>query len=289
MSHFSIPSKHSDGLTWAIFCKISIIILVVAIAGCKVDLYNDISEKEANEMIALLLSDGIGCDRMPGNEGLWIVRTDKKHLARAVTILKDNGYPKDKFDSMGDVFKKEGLVTSPLEDRIRFIYALSQELSQTISYIDGILTARVHVVLPENNPNTYIEKIQPSSAAVFIKYQDTVDISARIPLIKELVVNSIEGLTYDKVTLALFPTTSKAASSVSTNKARSGGPWWKSLSLKRVTLYAFILSSLITAFLGFRVLLLRKPHLVPATIQKLLIKIPVGTKNKKPYRKEDFV
>ncbi|MCP4745712.1 MAG: EscJ/YscJ/HrcJ family type III secretion inner membrane ring protein [Desulfobacteraceae bacterium] len=183
--------------------------MLLICTGCKTELYSEISEKEANEMLSILLDAGINSDRVAGKEGTWTVRTSEKKFSKAVTLLKDHGYPKDQYDNIGGIFKKQGLVTSPLEDRIRFIYALSQELSLTLSYIDGILNARVHVVLPENNPNTYNEVLQPSSASVFIRHQQQADISARIPQIKELVVNSIEGLTYDKVTIVLFPANAK--------------------------------------------------------------------------------
>jgi type III secretion protein J len=184
---------------------LTVVAILLILTGCKVELYRTDTEQEANEMMAILLMSDIASDRIPGEENTWIVRAEKKELARAVMLLKDHGYPKQKYENMGQVFKKEGLVTSPLEDRIRFIYALSQELSQTLSCIDGVLTARVHVVLPENNPNSYDDVIKPSSATVFIKHREDVDFTLKIPKIKEMVVNSIEGLEYERVTVNLFP------------------------------------------------------------------------------------
>ena len=46
---------------------------------------------------------------------------------------------------------------------------------------------------------------QPASAAVFIKHRPDRDLSSQVTQIKALVVNSIEGLSYDNVTVALFP------------------------------------------------------------------------------------
>ena len=63
--------------------------------------------------------------------------------------MHNNGFPRGQFTTIGEVFKKSGMVSSPTEDRIRFMYALSQSLSETISQIDGVVTARVHIVLPE--------------------------------------------------------------------------------------------------------------------------------------------
>lgn len=179
-----------------------LILPVLFLSACKVDLYSNLNEKEANEMLAILLGRGIGTDKLAGKEMTYTLMVDKGDIGRAVDILNNHGYPRDKFASIGEVFKKEGLVSSPLEERVRFIYALSQEISRTLSNIDGVLAARVHVVIPENNPLS--DTIKPSSASVFIKHTQDSNIRDNIPGIKKLVVNSIEGLSYDKVTVVFF-------------------------------------------------------------------------------------
>jgi type III secretion protein J len=120
-----------------------------------------------------------------------------------VRTLSAQGYPRETFDSMGKVFKREGFVSSPLEERARLLHAMSQEISNTVANIDGVVTARVHLSLPEKNP--LIDKAPPASAAVFIKHRPERNLSGQITQIKALVVNSIEGLAYDNVTVALFP------------------------------------------------------------------------------------
>ena len=82
------------------------------------------------------------------------------------------------------------------------MYGLSQTLAGTITQIDGVVTARVHIVLQEDNPLT--GRYYPSSAAVFIKYRPGANVVSAQPRIKDLVTNSIEGLSYDKVTVAFF-------------------------------------------------------------------------------------
>ena len=83
------------------------------------------------------------------------------------------------------------------------MYGLSQELSQTISSIDGVVQARVHIAVPEADPLS--EEPKPSSASVFIRHSPDVDLSSQVGSIKALVTNSIEGLPYDRVTVVLFP------------------------------------------------------------------------------------
>ncbi|MEM1303729.1 MAG: type III secretion inner membrane ring lipoprotein SctJ, partial [Planctomycetota bacterium] len=172
--------------------------------GCsKVGLYSNLPEREANEMMAVLMRSGIACAKEPGDEQAWNLSVATGDFGRSVEILKQLGYPRENFDDMGQMFQKSGLVSSPSEERIRFMHALSEELSQTISDIDGVLTARVHIVLPNNNP--FGEEVQPSSAAVFIKHRPEAELDLAIAKIKQLVLASIEGLGPDNVTVALFP------------------------------------------------------------------------------------
>lgn len=192
---------------------ISLILLMLLVNGCKVELYSNLTEQEANEMLALLLQHEIPCEKIPGQEQSWILKVESSLIPTALSLLQEYGYPKPKFENMGEIFKKQGLVSSPLEERVRFIYALSQELAQTISQIDGVLTARVHIVLPENNP--FGEKAIPSAASVFIKCRDGSSLKSLIPNIKALVANSIEGLSYDRISVFLFETEKKQPFSLS--------------------------------------------------------------------------
>jgi type III secretion protein J len=173
------------------------------LAACsEQELYGELSERQANEMVAVLRSAGIEADKT-SHEGKFSVTTSHSDFSQAVRTLNAQGYPRESFDTMGKVFKREGFVSSPLEERARLMHAMSQEIANTIANIDGVVTARVHLVMPERNP--LVDKPQPAAASVFIKHRPDKNLSAQTSQIKALVVNSIEGLAYDNVTVALFP------------------------------------------------------------------------------------
>lgn len=167
------------------------------------ELYGGLTEKEANEMVAVLQSAGVSASKASKDGKIWSLRTESGDFPKAVAVLHDQGYPRDRFESLGEVFKKEGFVSSPMEQRARLMYGLSQELSQTISSIDGVVQARVHIAVPEADPLS--DEPKPSSASVFIRHNPDVDLSSQVGSIKALVTNSIEGLPYDRVTVVLFP------------------------------------------------------------------------------------
>ena len=178
--------------------------LLLGLAACgKVELYGKLTETQANEMVAVLQNAGIAADKTNAGEAGFAIETAQEDFARAVQTLRAQGYPRDEFASLGTVFKKEGFVSSPLEERARLVYGLSQELSNTVSQIDGVVQARVQLAMPEADPLS--DKIKPSSASVFIKYRPGSSPEKQVGQIKSLMVNAVEGLTYENVTVAMFP------------------------------------------------------------------------------------
>lgn len=184
--------------------RVLVFLLCFGLAACKVELYSGLTEREANEMLAVLMEHDIYSDKLIDKDRVVTLLVDSKNVARSVNILTGLGYPKERYSSIGDVFQKDGLISSPTEERARYTYSMSQELSSTISMIDGVVAARVHVVLPQDR-DSLTDVTYPSSASVFIKYTPELEIAGLIPKVKTLVANSIEGLSLDKITVSLFP------------------------------------------------------------------------------------
>ena len=182
--------------------------LVVAaallLAGCDTEttLHSGLEELQANLVMAALIDAGISCHKAPGEEGTWNVMVSEQKFADAVNLLEKKGLPRRAHMGIGEVFKKTGMISSPSEERIRFMDALAQDLARTISMIDGVVDARVHVVIPENDP--FARNTLPSSAAVAIRSRWDADVSDIVPSVKGLVKNAIEGLQYEKIMVTIF-------------------------------------------------------------------------------------
>lgn len=177
--------------------------LALAVAACKAELYGNLDERQANEIVAALQHHGITASRATDKEGRITVSVGGNDFARAFDILRDNGLPRRVHATLGEVFKPEGLVASPLQERARMTFALSEELSRSVGEIDGVLSARVHIVLPEYAPLQHAST--PASASVLIRHKAGMPIAEYVPQIKTLVANGISGLTYDGVSVVLVP------------------------------------------------------------------------------------
>ena len=168
------------------------------------ELYSSLSEDDVNNMLSIMLSNGISSEKIKDKKSkAYALMIDENKIPKAIELLKEHGYPREKVTGIEELFKKKGLVSSPMEERVRYIYALSQSVQETLSQIDGVLTARVHIVMPENNP--FVDTIKPSSASVFIKYHPSSDIKNIKSKIKLIVEKSIEGLSYEKVSVVMLP------------------------------------------------------------------------------------
>jgi type III secretion protein J len=173
-------------------------------AGCsRQELYANVSERQANEMVALLRNAGIDADKKRAEAGQFALQVAPGQFSQAVQLLHAQGYPRAEHDTLGGVFKKDGFVTTQLEERARFMHALAQELSTTLQNIDGVIVARVHLSVPEKR--RFAEKPEPAAASVFLKVRAGTDLTPHLGSIKALVVNAIEGLPYEAVTVVTFP------------------------------------------------------------------------------------
>ncbi|HEX4878580.1 MAG TPA: type III secretion inner membrane ring lipoprotein SctJ [Limnobacter sp.] len=181
-------------IRWFLSCII--LISLALLQGCsgRTTLFAGLSEAEANEIYVYLLAAGIPANKSKTKEGIAI-SVPESQSASALALTRANGLPRDKKESLCDVFKKENMISSPLEERARYLCALSQELEDTIMKMDGVLSAKVHIVLPERSSPG--EPISPSSAAVFVKYLEGARFPLYVPKVREMVFKSIPGIVGD--------------------------------------------------------------------------------------------
>ena len=179
-----------------------LILLCLGACGDEV-LYQDLTQREANQLVTALRQSGIHAKRIPDVEGLFHVAVDDSNFSEAIRILEQRGLPQLRFKNMGDVFASDGMLSTPVEERARLAFALSQELSASLTAIEGINDARVHITLSEDRPLS--ENDREAAASVLVSHTPDLDVEAIMPDIKLLVTKAVPDLNYRNVSVATIP------------------------------------------------------------------------------------
>ncbi|MCR4666688.1 MAG: type III secretion inner membrane ring lipoprotein SctJ [Desulfovibrio sp.] len=177
--------------------------LLFLLSACQTQIYTGLDEEQANAMLSVLLKRGIKVEKISQGKTGYAISVEDEQVVRALQLLRDNSLPRDTFASLGTVFAGGGMISSASEEQARMTWALSQELSNTFSRIDGVLTARVHVVLGVNDPLNNVNI--PPSATVFLRHTPESIVTALISDIRKATAGAVAGLSYDKVTVMLVP------------------------------------------------------------------------------------
>ncbi|MSR66487.1 MAG: flagellar M-ring protein FliF [Pedosphaera sp.] len=159
-------------------------------------LYGKLDSETAGKIIASL--DETQTPYKVGQGGGTIyVPNDKVHVTRMK--LATQGLPKA--DGVGyEIFDKPSFGMSDFVQRANYNRALQGELARTISQIDGVESARVMIVAPENR--LIIDPTKKPTASVFLKLRNAGLMSSQaVNSVRFIVANSVPGLKYSSVSV----------------------------------------------------------------------------------------
>ncbi|HYX33636.1 MAG TPA: flagellar basal-body MS-ring/collar protein FliF [Oligoflexus sp.] len=170
-------------------------LLFVGEQGETAYLYPNLSEQDNNEIASELRKQGVK-NFIIDDKGIKVPAESVMPLRLK---LAEEGLPTrgmigwEKFDD-------QDFTRTEFEQNINRLRAIQGELARTISSIDGITSARVHIVMPKKA--LFQEDDQEPTAAIYIKSQRGKEPNARqIRGITHLVSRSVEGMKPEKVTI----------------------------------------------------------------------------------------
>src|SRR5215510_15207545 len=150
--------------------------LAVAGGACSTNILHGVDERSANEATAALERAGIGAEKLPdegapaGGGATYTIRVAHADGTRAVDLLRALGLPHDRRRGFAETYGQPSLIPTPSEERARYVDALAGEIERTLESADGIVSARVHLVLEESDPLAVDTKPRAHArAAVLLK------------------------------------------------------------------------------------------------------------------------
>jgi flagellar M-ring protein FliF len=172
-------------------------LLAIGLWSSRVDyavLFGNLGDAEAGKVVAALDESKVPYRLRSGS---ILVPSDQVHRLRMQLVTK--GIPGG--GSAGfSLFDKPNFGISDFVQRVNYMRAIQGELSMTISKVDGIESAQVLLVMPENR--LLVEYQKKPSASVFLKLRGNAPVSAgTVNAIRFLVANSVEGLVPGSVSV----------------------------------------------------------------------------------------
>jgi flagellar M-ring protein FliF len=157
-------------------------------------LYGRLSEKDAAAIVSQLQAQNIPHKVTNGGASVY-VPSDQVYRLRMEMASK--GVPSG--DGVGfEIFDKGQFGLSDFVQRTNYLRALQGELARTISQLDGVSSARVMIVQPENRLLLTDQNIKPT-ASVFVELASSrLEVDA-VNSIRHLVANAVQGLQPDAV------------------------------------------------------------------------------------------
>jgi type III secretion protein J len=174
------------------------LLLALACApGCSSPIQHGLDEAAANEIVTSLERAGLGASKTRDDDGAFVVSVGRADVIQALELMRSLGLPRAQRSGFGEIYKQPSLVPTPTEDRARYSEALAGEIARTLETVDGVVSARVHLVLPEPDPLALAEAGKPrvaAQAAVLLKTRTASALPIREAEVQKLVAGSVPGL-----------------------------------------------------------------------------------------------
>lgn len=185
-------------LTFAGMLMVVLIFLFTRLSSSSmVLLYSQIDPKEAGEIITKLEGQGVSYE-LRGDGSQILVPSNEAPRLRM--LFAQEGLPSG--DGIGyEIFDKgDSLSTTAFTQDINYIRALEGELVRSITSLNSVAAARVHLVIPKREPFQREQKVPTASVVIKMKGAGSLS-SQNIQAIQQLVASGVPGLDASRVAI----------------------------------------------------------------------------------------
>lgn len=127
---------------------------VCLLAACASPVAGGLDEPEADAVMTALSRNGLEATKENDSQfaGKFMISVSHDQASRALAILASEDLPRPKPAGILDTVGKGDLVPSVDSERATYAAGLSGEFEKTLEAVDGVLRARVHLNLPDQDP-----------------------------------------------------------------------------------------------------------------------------------------
>jgi type III secretion protein J len=265
------------------FWKLRFVFVLVLIASGSIacrsnqELVTGITELEAQRICVVLQRNGLSANKVKsGTEDQisWNVMIETpmiigdEEVAAALYILRENDLPRSRENPYKAAFPKESLIPTQTEESLRKLSATQEAIERTLETVAGVVSSKVHVVLPNPNPLVEASKQVQASASVLLKYNTPTE-PLTLAEVRSLVSPAVEGLDPNRVEVVM-----KAVPAPDVNK-------FKDMKNRFIKIIGLAAISLVLILAGLLIFFIRRTHAQGQRIAQLERNLALRPVNKK--------
>jgi type III secretion protein J len=191
-------------------CRVPLLLLLCT-AACRERIQHGLDERQANELQTVLIERGLDARKVPGagKKPTWAIEVAEEQASDAVRILAELGLPRPVAEAGCDVFGGGGLIRSPVEEQLCRIQVLERGLEKTLQTVEGVLIARVHLMVPPPPRPGQVPAAAKASAMLRAAPGKAARIRQSQELLRALIAGGVEGLSPEAVSLLVDEATTR--------------------------------------------------------------------------------
>ena len=193
------------------------VVWTAALGACSTEVLGGLGERESQLAVTVLAEEGIAARREATGEGAarsYAITVAPRESTRAAVALRSRGVPRKPQNGFEQLYESASMIPTPTEERVRFMSALSGQISSHLENLEGVLDASVIVTAPERasllSPDA---PVAPTTASVLLRIRDKVP-GPPDSDVKRLVSGAVEGLTPQDVVVVVQRSKPVATASV---------------------------------------------------------------------------
>ena len=123
---------------------------VFAIAACQEQIVHDLSEREANSVVSNLHVARLAAQKVRQPDGRWAISVDRDQMIPALSYIETRRVLSVRDTKSAS--SKGAMIPSREEQWFRYERSVAVSIEESLSALPGVLDARVHVNLPDEDP-----------------------------------------------------------------------------------------------------------------------------------------
>ena len=173
------------------------------VTGCQIQ--HGLDERQANELQKVLRERGFNASKVAegGKKPSFAIEVEDAISSDATRVLAELGLPRPRQDGFAEVFAKSSIIPSPTEERVLYLHALSGEIARTLESVEGVVSARVHLVVPSPPRVGQLPDLAKAGAFLRIRPGMSPAVLQMKDDLRGMIASSVEGLSVERVNIVV--------------------------------------------------------------------------------------